>query len=264
MLQVQSTIGFSQPNESFPRIVVVLPAFNEASTIEHTLLEASSHFSTIHPNIRYLVAEDGSTDGTPNVLSILQGVLPSLEVISSPRRKGYPGAVRDAIMSVGNDADYIFFMDSDGQYDPKDFQKICALAQEADIVMGRRVSRAESPVRVFLSTGVRLLERALFRLECWDVTSALRLMRRDVAQSLARKVRYSKYNFWIEFTALASMYHYKVVEVPVAYRNRASGKSRVYSNRKLAKVVLNELAAIGRIWLQKAINRRQTRDETSD
>jgi glycosyltransferase involved in cell wall biosynthesis len=264
MLQVQSAIAFPQPSEPFPRIVVVLPAFNEASTIEHTLLEASSHFSMVHPNIRYLVAEDGSTDGTPSVLSVLQGILPSLQVISSPRRKGYPMAVRDAIMSVGNDADYILFMDSDGQYDPQDFQKICALAEHADIVMGRRLSRAESPLRVFLSTGVRLLERAMFQLKCWDVTSAFRLMRRDAAQSLASKVRYSKYNFWTEFTALAAVYHYKVVEVPVAYRNRLSGNSRVYSNRKLAKVALNELAAIGRVWLQNTLGRNPARDDASD
>jgi glycosyltransferase involved in cell wall biosynthesis len=263
MLQVESTIGFTQPVESFPRIVVVLPAFNEASTIEHTLLEANSHFSAVHPNIRYLVAEDGSTDGTPNVLSLLQGYLPGLQVISSPKRKGYPMAVRDAIMSVGEDADYILFMDSDGQYDPKDFEKICALAQHADIVMGRRLSRSESPLRVFLSTGVRLLERTMFHLKCWDVTSAFRLMRREVAQTLASKVRYSKYNFWTEFTALAAVYHYKVLEVPVAYRNRGSGNSRVYTTRKLAKVALNEFVAIGRIWLQNRLVRTALRDETS-
>jgi dolichol-phosphate mannosyltransferase len=256
MLQVQSTVGLPQPNTSFPKIVVVLPAFNEAGTIEHTIREANSHFSTVHPNIKYLVAEDGSTDGTLRVLSLLQGVLPSLRVISSPKRKGYPSAVRDAILSVEKDADYILFMDSDGQYDPKDFEKISALAQYADIVVGRRLSRAESPLRIFLSTGVRLLERTMFGLGCKDVTSAFRLMRREVAQTLASRVHFSKYNFWTEFTALAAVCHYKIVEVPVSYRSRESGSSRVYSNRKLAKVALNEFAAIGRIWLRSKANHK--------
>jgi hypothetical protein len=75
-------------------------------------------------------------------------------------------------------------------------------------------------------------------------------MRRDVAQALASKVRYSKYNFWTEFTALAAVSRYKIVEVPVSYRNRQSGGSRVYGGGKLAKVVLNEFAAILGTWIR--------------
>jgi dolichol-phosphate mannosyltransferase len=230
--------------------VVVLPAYNEAGTIENTIVEASNYFSKIHPNIEYLVVEDGSTDGTPQVLSHLQSVMPCLQVNSSPTRRGYPAAVRDSILSVGKDADRILFMDSDGQYDPRDFQKLVRLTDNADIVIGSRTSRAESPLRVFLSIGVRLLEREMFGLKCRDVTSAFRLMRRDVAQTLASRVHYSKYNFWTEFTALATVSGYKIVEVPVSYRNRQSGGSRVYSDRKLPRVVLCELSALARTWIR--------------
>jgi len=249
MLQLQSKSG-SQPSDTSYKIVVVLPAYNEADTIAHTIMEANNHFSKIHPNIEYLVAEDGSTDGTPQVLSHLQGSMPCLQVNSSPKRKGYPTAVRDGILSVRKDVDRILFMDSDGQYDPRDFQKLVRLADNADIVIGRRTSRKESPLRVFLSIGVRLLEREMFGLRCRDVTSAFRLMRRDVAQTLASGSHYSKYNFWTEFTALAAVSRYKIVEVPVSYRNRSSGGSRVYSSRKLAKVVLSELSALARIWIR--------------
>jgi dolichol-phosphate mannosyltransferase len=249
MRQLQSE-GGSQPSDTSYKIMVVLPAYNEAGTIAHTIMEANNHFSKIHPNIEYLVAEDGSTDGTSQVLSHLQGIMPCLHVNSSPRRKGYPAAVRDGILSVGKDADRILFMDSDGQYDPRDFQKLVRVADNADIVIGRRISRAESPFRVFLSTGVRLLEREMFGLKCRDVTSAFRLMRRDVALELASRVHYSKYNFWTEFTALASVSRYKIVEVPVSYRNRQSGGSRVYSSRKLVKIVLSELSALARTWIR--------------
>src|SRR6266446_2070768 len=171
MQQLQSRAG-SQPRDTSHKRVVVLPAYNEAGMIENTIVEASNYLSKIHPNIEYLVVEDGSTDGTPQVLSHLQSVMPCLQVNSSPTRKGYPTAVRDSILSVGKDADRILFMDSDGQYDPRDFQKLVRLADNADIVIGRRTSRAESPLRVFLSIGVRLLEREMFGLKCRDVTSA--------------------------------------------------------------------------------------------
>jgi glycosyltransferase involved in cell wall biosynthesis len=249
MLQLQSKSG-SQSGDTSHKIVVVMAAYNEADTIANTIMEANNQFSKIHSNIEFLVAEDGSTDGTPQVLSHLQGIMPCLQVNSSPMRKGYPTAVRDGILSVGNDADCILFMDSDGQYDPRDFHKLVRLAENADIVIGRRTSRAESPLRVFLSTGVRLLERRMFGLRSRDVTSAFRLMRRDVAQTLASRVHYSKYNFWTEFTALAAVSRFRIVEVPVSYRNRQSGGSRVYSNRKLANVVLSELIALARIWIR--------------
>src|SRR6266571_760921 len=250
MPRPQFKTGNAQLGPISYKIVVVLPAYNEAATIENTILEANNYFSKIHPNIEYMVAEDGSTDGTPQVLSLLEHVLPCVHVSSSPKRKGYAAAVRDAIMSVGKEADYILFMDSDGQYDPKDFQKLVMLAEYVDIIIGRRLSRAESPLRIFLSTGVRLLEQKMFGLTCRDVTSAFRLMRRDIAQALASRVHYSKYNFWTEFTALAAVSRYKIVEVPVSYRNRKSGGSRVYSSRKLAKVVLSELSALARTWIR--------------
>ncbi len=177
MLQIQSRPR-SRPSDRSHKIVVVLPAYNEASTIAQTITEANDHFSKINPNIEYLVVEDGSTDGTPQVLSRLQCIMPCLRVNSSTRRKGYPTAVRDGLLSVGKDADRILFMDSDGQYDPRDFQKLVRFADNADIVIGRRTSRAESRLRVFLSIGVRLLARRMFGLKCLDITSAFRLMRR--------------------------------------------------------------------------------------
>ena len=250
MPRLQFKTGDPQPGPTSHKIVVVLPAYNEAATIVDTILEANNYFSKIHPNIEYMVAEDGSTDGTLQVLSLLKHVLPCVHVNSSPKRKGYAAAVRDAIMSVGKEADYILFMDSDGQYDPKDFQKLVMPAEYVDIIIGRRLSRAESPLRIFLSTGVSLLEQKMFGLTCRDVTSAFRLMRREIAQALASRVHYSKYNFWTEFTALAAVSHYKIVEVPVSYRNRKSGGSRVYDNRRLTKIALNEFAAIVRTWIR--------------
>lgn len=241
----------SEEWETLPKTVVVLPACNEAGTIRDTILETHKHFSVVDQEVEYLVAEDGSTDGTLNVVTHLQTELTGVHVISSTKRKGYPRAARDALLSVGKDVDYIVFMDSDGQYDPQDFWKIRALAEDADIVIGRRLSRAESPLRVFLSTGLGVLERKMFGIKCRDITSAFRMMKTSAAQTLAFRVRYSKYNFWTEFTALAAIAGFTMVEVPVFYRQRKSGKSRVYSRRKLATIALSELYALGRIWLQK-------------
>ena len=77
MPRIQFKTGDPQLGPTSYKIVVVLPAYNEAATIESTILEANNYFSKIHPNIEYVVAEDGSTDGTPQVLSLLSTSCPA-------------------------------------------------------------------------------------------------------------------------------------------------------------------------------------------
>jgi glycosyltransferase involved in cell wall biosynthesis len=162
------------------------------------------------------------------------------------KKKGYPRAMREAFLSIDpHEYQYVLSIDSDGQYDPDDFFKLWQIMQKEspDIVMGRRLSRKEPPYRKLLSTGLRILERLMFPLPCRDITSVMRLMKVEVAHRIAREVCYSEYNFWLEFTARMALKNYRVVEVPITYRERL-GNSRVYSLKKMPKVVMSEFKAL--------------------
>jgi glycosyltransferase involved in cell wall biosynthesis len=226
-----------------------MPVYNEADTISSTLTEASQKISEVCENVIFAVSEDGSSDDTKNTLRSMAAKMPNLQICLGRSRKGYPRAAKDAILGVNGRSDYILFMDSDGQYDPSDFRLLWneLKKNDADFIVGRRMNRAETPLRVFLSTGLRLLENVMFRAKQRDVTSAFRLMRVGPAQSIARRVKYSKYNFWLEFTAIASLEGRRMIEVPVAYRSRL-GASRVYSGSKIVKAAIQEFTAIIRIW----------------
>jgi glycosyltransferase involved in cell wall biosynthesis len=243
------------------RITVVMPVFNEGDTIRSTLLEASQKIPRTYDNVVFAVSEDGSTDNTKDALVSMASEMPNLQVHLGPRRKGYPRAAKDAILGVDGRTEYILFMDSDGQYDPKDFGTLWREMKksDADMVVGKRMNRAETPLRVFLSTGLRILEKIMFHTKQRDVTSAFRLMRVGPAQSVARGVKYSKYNFWLEFTAIASLRGYRMQEVPVVYRAR-EGTSRVYSGSKILKAAVQELTTIFSIWRDYHIRgiRRET------
>ena len=230
-------------------IAVVMPTYNEAETIRSTLSEASEKIGNDGNRVVFMVSEDGSTDGTGQALLSLAKTMPNLKVSTCPLRKGYPRAARDAILKAGDGADYILFMDSDGQYDPADFHALWSnlKSSSSDIVMGLRTKRVESPLRIFLSTGLRLMERAFFHVKCRDVTSAFRLMKGETAVSIAGAVQYSKYNFWLEFTALSYLRGYSTKEVPVVYRAR-QGKSRVYTGRKIVSAAVNEFITLARVW----------------
>lgn len=228
------------------RVALIMPVYNEAATIESTIRELYEKIASKMSNVDIWVFEDGSTDGTKEVLGKLAAQFPRLRVRMAAAKKGYPRAMREAFLSISPvDYEYVVAIDSDGQYEPNDFFRLWQIMQHyaPDVVMGCRIVRREPLYRRFLSKGLQLLERMLFPLQCKDVTSVMRLMRVPLARDVAKEVKYSPYNFWLEFTARMSLKRYSVIEVPIAYRAR-SGGSKVYSLRKMPKVVLSEFRAL--------------------
>jgi glycosyltransferase involved in cell wall biosynthesis len=225
-----------------------MPVYNEADTIENTITELSNVVAKTR-NVDIWVFEDGSVDGTKEILRRLVNTVRHLYVESTEEKKGYPRAMKEAFLSIDpNTYEYVMSMDSDGQYDPTDFFKIWDTMQQhsPDIVMGRRITRAEPFYRKFLSSGLRFIEGLMFPLSCKDVTSVLRLMHVTTAQDIAKEVKYSQYNFWLEFTARMALKGYNVIEIPVNYRERAGG-SKVYSVKKMPKVILSEFKALRQV-----------------
>jgi putative flippase GtrA len=234
------------------KVALVMPVYNEGETIQNTVLEIEDKVLSKMPNASLFISEDGSKDNTKEVLTSLSNPHRKIFAKMTTDRKGYPKAVKDALMSVDESQfDYVLFLDSDGQYDPDDFMKLFeAIEKEpVDIVMGQRRNRSEPFYRVALSSGLKILEKVLFAVPCKDVTSALRLIRVGVAKKIASEIKYSRYSFWLEFTARATEEGYSMLEVPVDYRARAGeAKSNVYSLRKMPKVVSKELSAIFHTW----------------
>jgi hypothetical protein len=71
----------------------------------------------------------------------------------------------------------------------------------------------------------------------------MRLMRVEVAHHIAKEICYSKYNFWLEFTARMALKNYRVVETPIMYRERL-GVSKVYSVNRMPQVIMSEFNAL--------------------
>jgi dolichol-phosphate mannosyltransferase len=228
------------------RVAIIMPVYNEGKAIESTVRELYHTVANKMDNVDIWVFEDGSTDGTKEVLEKLKSEFPGLHVKMTKERKGYPQAMREAFLSIDPcEYEYVMAIDSDGQYDPNDFSKLWQGMQRnsTDIVMGKRITRREPLYRKLLSRGLQILERLMFPIQCKDVTSVMRLMKVEVAHRLAKEVCYSKYNFWLEFTARMSLNHYRILEVSVAYRERVGG-SKVYSIANMPKVVTSELSAL--------------------
>jgi dolichol-phosphate mannosyltransferase len=239
------------------QVAIIMPVYNEADSIENTVRELYDKIVTKMDNVDIWVFEDGSTDGSKEVLEKLETEFPSLYVRMAEGRKGYPKAMKEAFLSISpRKYEYVLSIDSDGQYDPDDFFKLWQIMQQdsPDIVMGRRITRREPVYRKLLSRSLQILEKLMFPVTIKDVTSVMRLMRVDIAHRIADDVCYSKYNFWLEFTARMSLKNYTIAETPIAYRER-NGTSKVYSIKKMPRVVMSEFNALRAVKREKNGNK---------
>jgi dolichol-phosphate mannosyltransferase len=237
------------------RIAAVVPIFQEPLAIERLI---NDFVGQIFPNfntIELFVFEDGSTDSTKSVLKHYEKkAVPRLHISTSDKRKGYPTAVRDALLSIDPAVyTHVLFMDGDGQYYIEDVQTFIRLAEgesNEDVIVGMRTQRAEPLYRRLLTRGLRSIENVLFAPQIKDITSALRLMKTAVARDIATQVVYSKANFWLEFTARMSIRDLKVREIPVGYKQREQGTTQVYAPGNILGIVANELYALIRVFIE--------------
>jgi dolichol-phosphate mannosyltransferase len=228
------------------RVALIMPVYNEAETIEGTVRELHERVVGKMENVDIWVFEDGSIDGTKEILEKLEDEIPNFRAVMTKDRKGYPKAMSDAFLSIDPfEYQYVVSIDSDGQYAPDDFFRLWQVMQNKhpDIVMGKRVTRREPAYRRLLSGGLRILEKIMFPIKCKDVTSVMRLMKVDLAREIAGEVKYSPYNFWLEFTARTALKNCSVLEIPISYRER-SGSSKVYSLSRIPKIVFSEFSAL--------------------
>lgn len=230
------------------QVSILLPAHNEANTIQETISEFYNEIATKIP-VEVIVTEDGSTDGTREALVELSNKIP-IKLILGEERKGYMKGVKDGLRLIGSS--FVFFSDSDGQHIPSDFWKLYEKRNDYDLIVGKKIKRVDPPHRILISKVFHFLVRTLFRLPIHDPDTAYRLIRREVVEDIARDAKILKYSFWTEFTIRAFKKGYKVAEVPVVHRGRLDGPTRLYNSKNLVNIVFLQL--IGLFKLSKELN----------
>lgn len=160
------------------RLSLVLPCLNEAQNIGGTLGRVQEWFRTRRIDGTIVVVNDGSTDATASILQGMQQSMRNLRVVTHEKNSGYGAAVVDGCDAA--EGDIIGFMDSDGQFDPADFDRLLPLLERVPFVTGRRRHRADPFMRKFNAKLFGLL--SFFILGIWvrDINCAMKLWRRDL------------------------------------------------------------------------------------
>lgn len=227
-----------------PELQILLPIYNEAESIEATVLELHAALRPIVDH-EFLLCEDGSTDGTKDVLRGLVGRVP-VRLELGDTRKGYSRAVREGMLR--STAEWVLCLDSDGQCDPADFARFWQARGDAQVLIGWRVNRADSLVRKAMSGSFFLAWKALLGGPIHDPSCPYILARRPIVHFLAQRSRYMKQGYWWEFVGRAFRQGLRVKELPVHHRNRAAGITQVYRWNRIPLIAWEHGWAMLAIW----------------
>lgn len=199
---------------------VIVPIFNEASTLEELAQRLSCTFKGLGKTYEMIFVDDGSTDDSAPILRRLYEQDPAVKVIRLHRNCGQHAAVFAGFERARGEI--VVTLDGDLQNPPEEIPKLLEKVQEGyDVVGGQRVSRQDSLGRRFLSSLISQLASRLVGVGMKDYGSMLRAYRRPVVEQLVRCRERSVY-----IPALANALAASVTEVPVVHQRRVAGRSK--------------------------------------
>ena len=222
-----------------PAALVIVPTFNERENLPVLVGELLRQ-----PNVRILVVDDGSPDGTGEIADALARDHPGrVEVMHRTGRRGLGRSYIDGIAhAVRQPIDVICQMDADLSHDPRHLPYLIAATADADVVIGSRYVKDGAIVnwprrRLLLSRFANTYIRLVTRMSARDCTSGYRCWRREALAALPLDHFTSDgYSFLVEMLYLAVGRGARVAEVPITFVERRLGES------KLSKAVLVESA----------------------
>ncbi len=162
------------------RLSVVVPCFNEADNIPYVVSQATEVGRAICSAFEVIVVNDGSTDGTREVLEALQGHIPELVTIHHDCNRGYGAAIRTGLGRAHYD--YVFLTDGDGQFDLRELRQAVDLLEEHDMVVGYRSVRRDGWLRSLWGRVWTALVNLLLGLRVRDANCAFKLLPRRLLQ----------------------------------------------------------------------------------
>lgn len=224
-----------------PRLSVVIPAYNEEGRLGGTLEQIVAYLDHQRLGFEVLAVDDGSTDGTPELVKRLAARDERVRLIREPHR-GKGAAVRAGGLAA--EGEQVVFCDADLSHPVEDLTRLAALLERADVVIASREgvgsNRIGEPIHRHLMGRVfNFIVRGLAVPGVQDTQCGLKCFTRPAARELFRRQTVEGFGFDVELLFLARKLGYRVLEVPVTWRHVPA--SRVHPLRDTVRMLSDVL-----------------------
>jgi dolichol-phosphate mannosyltransferase len=216
-----------------PNVWLVLPTYDEAENIEAIVAAAREN---LPERRRILVVDDASPDGTGQIADRLAAEHDDVQVLHRDRKEGLgPAYVAGFGTALAAGAELVLQMDADFSHDPADIPRLLEAAGEADVVLGSRYVPGGGVSdwgrgRRLISRGGSAYARTVLGVKVRDLTGGFKVWRRRVLEAIELETVPSHgYAFQVETTYRALRAGFRVVEVPIVFRDRRVGQSKMTS-----------------------------------
>jgi dolichol-phosphate mannosyltransferase len=226
------------------RALVIVPTYNERENIERLIDRVLAQDA----RIELVIVDDGSPDGTGQVVEEIAKTNTRVHLLSRPRKMGLGTAyIAGFKWALERKYDFVLEMDADFSHDPLHLGQFLSAIEKADLVLGSRYQQGRVTVvnwpigRLLLSYFANVYARAVTGLPVWDATGGFKCFRREVLESIdLDDVRSNGYAFQIEMSFRAWKKRFRIAEIPIVFVDRTEGTS------KMSKQIVRE--AVWMVW----------------
>jgi len=215
---------------------LIVPTYNEAENLEPFVRQVLPQLASATGEHRVLIVDDSSPDGTGEIADRLAAELDAVEVLHRAEKDGLGRAYAAGFeRALAEGAELVMQMDVDFSHDPKHIPALIAAADNADLVIGSRYVAGGGVTdwglaRRLLSRGGSWYARTVLRVPVKDLTGGFKCFRRELLEGLApRSFHTAGFGFQVETTYRAVRAGARVHEVPIRFRDRQAGTSKMSS-----------------------------------
>jgi glycosyltransferase involved in cell wall biosynthesis len=204
-----------------PELSLVLPVHNEVDNIRWLLPHLATTLPTLADRYEVVIVDDGSSDGSAELAVSLAATLGvELQIVHHERKSGYGATVGDGLRAAA--LGFVAFTDADGQFEVADFAQLVPLLAGADLVGGWREERQDAAMRSVVSWVFNTLILVLYRLPYRDIDCAMKVMRREVVESMDLRARSALINTELYYKARHA--GWRIAQHPVPHHPRRAGR----------------------------------------
>ena len=221
------------------KVLIIIPTYNESLSIERIIDKIFS----ISLEYSILVVDDGSPDGTSEIVSRLKNTYGNLDLLTRKKKLGLGTAYcAGFIWAIDKGFDKIIQIDADLSHNPNDIPRLLDVSEKYDLVIGSRYKTGINVVnwplsRLFLSYFANIYSKFITGLPVYDSTGGFKCFNVEILKSIDLKnIKSTGYAFQIEMNFLTWLKKYTIKEIPIIFYDRSIGTSKM-SNKIIFEAI---------------------------